>query len=189
MTLRRVATVLALLAVLPAFAAAQGLGDAAAREKAKRQAGKKAEAKVFTNDDLAQGRPPGTSAQEGAGSSSTSSPPAGASPEAGASEASPEGRTDEQAHLDAVNAARARVAEIESRIKELQAKLNPMSTTFIYGDFNVGGDKVAEEAAVKAELAQAEAQRGDARQAVAQASQAAQESFRQGRSAGRPTAQ
>ena len=189
MTLRRIATVLGLLAfALPAFVAAQGLGDAAAREKAKREAAKKAgEAKVFTNEDLAQGRPPGTPA-EGAASSSTSSPPEGASPDRVSQESAPEAdrRTEEQPYIEALAAAQSQVAQVEARIRELQAKLNPMSTTFIYGDFGgLGGDKVAEEAEVKAELAQAEGELAAARQAVVDATRAHQD-LRQGRPTGPP---
>lgn len=188
MTLRRTVTLLALVAlVLPGLAAAQGLGDAAAREKAKRDAEKKAaQAKVFTNEDLNEGRP-GTPAGTAATPSSENARPAteGArrktDPDAEdrpAEEADP--REQEQPYLEAMAAAQSRVNEVEARIKELQARLNPMSTTYIYGDFNVGGDKVAEEAQVKSELAAAEGELNAARQALIDATRAVQD-FRQGR--------
>jgi len=63
MTSRRIALVSGLLsASLVTPLAAQGLGDTAAREREKRAAQAKAKqdaAKVFTNEDLDKGRPPG----------------------------------------------------------------------------------------------------------------------------------
>ena len=52
-----------------AWAAAQGLGDAAARERQKRQAGAReaVPAKVFTQDDLTEGRSAGRRARPAAG--------------------------------------------------------------------------------------------------------------------------
>ena len=188
MTLRRTATVLGLLALaLPAVVAAQGLGDAAARERTKRDAAKKAEAKVFTNEDLDQGRPPGTPAASGDGSPSapppSTEPPSSEGPEAGSAEPSPEAerRTEEQRYVDGLQAAQTRLAQIEARIQELQDKLNPMSTTFIYGDYNsFGTDKVKEEAEVRAALTQSQTDLDGARQAVAAATRALQD-FKQGR--------
>jgi hypothetical protein len=183
MTLRRIAIVLGLLALaLPALAAAQGLGDAAAREREKRQAAKKpAPAKVYTDDDLAEGRPPGTSSADGANPSSTTSMPEAASPAPEQSSPEADRRAEDQQYVEAVTTAQARVAQVEKRIQELQARLNPMSTTFIYGDFSgLGGDKVAEEAEVKAELAQAEVELNAARQAVVDATRA-RDAFRQAR--------
>jgi len=188
MSVRRIATVLGLLAVvLPAFVAAQGLGDAAAREKAKRDAAKKAGAvKVITNEDLAQGRPPGTPA-----AATPATPSAAPRPQAGnegreesASESDEgsseemEGRSQEQAHLNAVTAAQSQVAQVEARIQELQAKLNPMSNSFIYGAF--GSNSLTEEAEVRAALTQAEGELNAAREALA-AAQRAHQDLRQGR--------
>ena len=72
MTARRVATVLGLLAFLaPVVAAAQGLGDVAARERAKRakqeEGNKASKAKVITNEDLDASRPPGAAPTGGQG--------------------------------------------------------------------------------------------------------------------------
>jgi hypothetical protein len=197
MTGRRVAAALGLLFLaVPALVAAQGLGDAAARERAKREAAKKAEAKVFTNSDLEQGRPAGTPAPSGAASasppSSGSSPPSSGAyipegereqeggEESSSSESVEDRRAQERAYVEDLQAAQNRLAQTEARIRELQAKLNPMSTTFIYGDFNVSGNKAAEEAAVRAELTQSEAGLSSARQAVAAATRALQD-FKQGR--------
>jgi hypothetical protein len=186
-TTRPILILLALVALaLPGAATAQGLGDAAAREKAKREAPKKAgETKVFTNEDLHEGQT-GTPAATSAAPSSENAAAEGARREADpdvedrpAEETG--SRAQEQPYLQAMAAAQSRVTELEARIKELQARLNPMSTTYVYGDFNgLGGDKLAEEAQVKAELAQAEGDLDTARQALVDATRAVQD-FRQGR--------
>jgi hypothetical protein len=49
------ATVLVLAALLPGEAPAQGLGDAAGRERERRETKPEAAAKVFTNEDLSEG--------------------------------------------------------------------------------------------------------------------------------------
>jgi hypothetical protein len=172
MSARRVATVLGLLALaLPALGAAQGLGDVAAREKAKRAQQAKAEAKVFTNEDLDAGRPPSTTG---------SGEPAGV-PESGSAPAEPSGEDRAQGErplLDAVTAAQASVASSEARVKELGDKLNPMSGSFIYGA--TGSNDANEELRVRAEMQEAEARLLEARQALAAANQSLQD-FRQGR--------
>jgi hypothetical protein len=197
MTLRRIAIAVGFVAlVVPAAAGAQGLGDAATREKARREAAKDEAAKkagdkrVFTNEDLNEGRTgtPGAEPSAGAAPASESAPLAtdggrqepAAPPEPDRPDEETERRSREQAYVDAVAAAHSGIAGIEARIKELQARLNPMSTTFVYGEFNgVGTDKVAQEAEVKAELAQAQAELDSARQTLASATRALQE-FRQG---------
>jgi hypothetical protein len=191
-TLRRIATVSALLAlVLPAVAAAQGLGDAAARERARRQAAKKAgETKQFTNEDLEQGRPPGTAPTGGEASapSSSSSPPTSTTSEGGEESPDPSSeeadrREAEQPYQEGLRAAQSRLAQVEARIQELRNKLNPMSGSFIYGA--TGSNSANEEAQVRQELNQAEAELNAARQAVAEATRALQES-RQGRPSAPP---
>jgi hypothetical protein len=170
--------VLGLLAVaLPALGAAQGLGDVAVREKAKRAKQAKAEPKVFTNQDLDAGRPPST---PGSGN-------AGAAAEAASEPSPPEPAADdrmaqERPLLDAITSAQTNVSSIEARIKELGDKLNPMSGSFIYGA--TGSNDANEELRVRDEMRQAEAQLVEARQALAAANQAVQDS-RQGRA---PTA-
>jgi hypothetical protein len=179
MSLRRT-TILAFLlaAVLPAGAAPQGLGDTAARERAKRQAAKApAPAKSFTNEDLERGRPPGQAAPAGEASPAPAGDP-GAAPVA-AEPSEPDQVTQEKPFMDAVMGARSALAAAEARVQELQDRLNPMSINFVFGAAT-SGDQTAEAARVREELQQAEAQLGQARQALAQANQAL-EDFRMGR--------
>jgi hypothetical protein len=191
-TTRPTVILFALVALaLPGAATGQGLGDAAAHEKAKREAAKKAgESKVFTNEDLHEGQPatpaatPATPSSENArpGEARRESDPDAEDRRAGETDS----RAQEQQYLEALAAAQSRVTDLEGRIKELQARLNPMSTTYVYGDFNgLGGDKFAEENQVKADLAQAEGDLNTARQALVDATRAVQD-FRQGRPAPLP---
>jgi hypothetical protein len=177
MTAGRTQIVLALLALaLPAGAAAQGLGDTAAQQREKRAKeaqAKKAESKVFTNEDLAAGRPPEEKTADGKASGTGTG---SAAPEAsGASEAPPEPDrlALEQPYIQAIRSAQDQVTSLEARIRELGAKLNPMSTTFIYG--SVAGNGANEEAQTRAALSQAEAQLAEARKAVVAANQSLQD--------------
>jgi hypothetical protein len=170
------ALVLGLLA--PVLAAAQGLGDTAARERDKRakQAVKNAApARVFTDEDLDAGRPPGQAAA--AGKSATAAP----APEAPA-DAGPPPLEDPQAavrpYIENLRQAQARVEAVEARVRELSGKLNPMSTTFIYGA--LGSNSANEEAEVRQHLQEAESELREARTALTVASQA-MEDARQGR--------
>jgi hypothetical protein len=182
MSARRLAATLGLLGF--AFAApvlAQGLGDSAARERAKRAAqAKKDPGKSFTNEDLEAGRPPGSkpsadSSSDAQAASEQPSEPAAAPPE--------DRLAEERPYLDAIIAARAEVTAAESRIKELSDKLNPMSVNFIYG---AGGSNDAnEELRVREELRQAERDMQAARLGVDTANQNLQ-AFRQGRPVSRP---
>jgi len=172
--------------LLAASASAQGIGDTAAREKARRQSAKEQAkkpepAKVFTNDDLAEGRPPGQKTDESAPSSSSGldeNQPQGAAapaqPIPGVE--SPAGQ--EKPLLDAVSAAQARVTTAQTKVQQLADKLNPMSVSYIYG---AGGSNDAnEELRVRAEMRDAENELQQARQDLAQANRALQNS-RQGR--------
>jgi hypothetical protein len=181
MTVRRVATVLGLLAfVLPAVSTAQGLGDVAARERSKRDAGKKAaEAKVLTNEDLDKGRPPGAARTGGPAASAPEASPA----EAPTSPPMEDRLAAERPYLDAIQAAQTRASEIEQRIQDLRSKLNPMSGSFIYGAS--GSNSANEEAEVRDQLNQAEGELNAARQAVVTANQALQD-FKQGRASAPP---
>lgn len=161
---------------------AQGIGGVAARERSKRaeQAqGKKAEPRVFTNDDLPAGQPPGPEADD-----RTVSPPAetpgdqGAPPEASPGE---ERGQQERGYLEEVEAAQARVGSLQDRIRALSDKLNPTNTSYIYG--SSGSHDANEELRVRAELTQAEADLRAASQAVETASRRLQD-FRRGRSGG-----
>jgi hypothetical protein len=180
MSAGRTATLLVLLAlVLPGLAAAQGLGDLAARERAKRAKQESAKkAPLITNEDLDKGRPAGAASTSGEGASSTVPEGGGDSP---ASPPIEDRFAAERAYLDAVQAARDRVAAVESRIQGLQAKLNPMSGSFIYGAS--GSNSANEEAEVRAQLQQAEGELSGARQALVEANQAL-EDVHQGRSPG-----
>jgi hypothetical protein len=172
----RIASVLAVIVLAPgAWAHAQGLGDTAKKEKQKRtQTAKKEPAKVFTNEDLDAGRPPGAKkASEDA--SGTSAP---ASQEASSAPSEPSRLEQERPYIEAIQGAEGEVKAAEGRVKELQAKLNPMSTTFIYG--SGGSGDANEEQRVRGELRQAEDQLQAARQQVVQANQNLQD-FRQGR--------
>jgi hypothetical protein len=170
MTARRTWTVLALLALaLPAGAAAQGLGDSAAQERAKRakQAPeKKGDAKVFTNEDLSAGRPPDAKAS---GAAAASAPAPEATGGGGEVPAEPDRLAEEQPYIQAIRSAQEQVASVQARIQELSAKLNPMSGSFIYG--SGGSNSANEEAQVRAALSQAEGQLLAARQALAAANE------------------
>jgi DNA repair exonuclease SbcCD ATPase subunit len=161
---------------LPAGSAAQGLGETAARERARReQAGRKVEpARVFTNDDLATGRGAGEEKGEAAEPA-----PAASEAEGGSSGGSEDTRLPAEkvrAELDAVRDARNRVASLEAQSRQLQEKLNPMSGSFIYGPS--GSNSANEEAQVREELNGVEADLAGARRELAQATEALQEASR-----------
>ncbi|HEX9188842.1 MAG TPA: hypothetical protein VGB87_17305 [Vicinamibacteria bacterium] len=188
MSARRVALALAALGLaLPGWASAQGLGDTAAKERAARERARRQEAtrkaeppKVFTNDDLAAGRPPGQAGEGSAPADASSATAEGSSSavvpsaEAGDEATLPSQRL--RAELDAVSSARSRVATLEARVRELGAKLNPMSTEFIYG--SSGSGSAGEEAEVRAELQQTEVALGAARQELARATEALEDASR-----------
>lgn len=176
MNTRRMLGLLGLLSfVLVSVSAAQGIGDTAAREKAKRAQSKKP-AKAFTNDDLDAGRPPGQNKEEGAG---------GAEPQAASEPETLQPMRDdsrgeaERTYVDAIRAAEAEVKSVEDRIRELSGKLNPMSLSYIYG--SSGSNDANEELRVREELRQAEAQLIAARQSVVTANRNLQDAR-----AGRP---
>ncbi len=178
---------------LAARATPEGLGDAAARERARRA--KEAEAKKppavrsFDDQDLEKMHPAGEKSKtEGASAAAAPTPEAsGGGSEGRSSESPDEGggpRPDERAaaerpYQEAVNAARERVSGVEARLQELRDKLNPMSVTFIYGTTQ-GGDAVAEEMRTRQAVTDAEKELAEARQALTQAEQALTD-FQQGR--------
>lgn len=153
-----------------------GLGDTAAREKTKRTTkGQKPEpGRVFTNDDLEAGRPPGWKKSD-AGSEAAA--PASAD-EAGAPPAEDDRLTLERPFLDAINAADSEVSRVLGVVKELQDKLNPMSTSYIFGAS--GSNDANEELRVREQLRQAERDVATAREQAA-AARKNLEDFRQGR--------
>jgi hypothetical protein len=180
---------LALLLIAPAVGA-QGLGDAAAREREKRekQAAKKAP-REYTNADLRKEEPgkagekqPSTSGESEAAqlererrerqtSKEDTSPGADASEDGGAGTRVAEA----QAQVDAAQSA---VSSIEAHIRELRDRLNPQSTTYIYGP--TGSNSANEEAQARSELNDADRELAEARQALSAAEQALQDA-RQGR--------
>jgi len=170
-TMRRL--LLALLVLLvPSLVLAQGLGDAAARERQKREAsGHKGKARVITNDDLSKPDASRASAAAPDAPQATSEESAPRDPDQRrvAGEDPAKGGLDQaQARVDE---ARGAVVAAEERVKELSDKLNPMSPSFIYGGTSQG-DVVAEEARTREDLRQAEAQLADARAALVKATQA-----------------
>lgn len=172
--------------LLAASASAQGIGDTAARERAKREAQKRQAksdpAKVFTNDDLAEGRPPGQKTDESAAPASSAGlsedQPQGASSPAQPLPGGEDPVSREKPLLDAISSAQARVTSAQTKVQQLADKLNPMSVSYIYG---AGGSNDAnEELRVRQEMRDAESELQLARQDLAQANRALQDS-RQGR--------
>jgi flagellar biosynthesis chaperone FliJ len=83
---------------------------------------------------------------------------------------------------DTVARNQARVNALEASVEELQQRLNPMSTTYVYGGTGgpVGGTQSSEEMRVRNQLAAAEQQLAQARQALS-ASESALDQARRGR--------
>ncbi len=162
---------LALAFALPALAPAQGLGDMAARERAKREKETSRAAPAppsFSNEDLERGRPPAPKGKKGSETSgSAASTPSAAPP---SESGSPVAQEPERAQPkpEEPRPAPSQVAALEARVKELQDKLNPMSGSFIYGA--TGSNDPSEEARVRSELQQLEAQLAAARSTPAQSS-------------------
>jgi len=152
---------------------AQGLGDAAARERQKRAAPQKAKepARVFDNQDLPQHEPEKGDKKKGTTPAAEPAPPAGG--ESGGSDAASE-LADRKARVaqaeSAAAAAKAEVESLEARLRVLQDMLNPMSGTYIYGARS-SGDVASQEARIRDELRQTEARLGDARKALDAANQ------------------
>jgi hypothetical protein len=159
-------------ALTPSLAFGQGLGDVAARERARRSkeaSAGKAPARALTNGDLEKGRPPSAKPAEGATAQTESTA------EAAANEARPpveEPGSAERPYRDAVMEAQNRVAEVERQINELSGQLNPQSTTFIYGPG--GSNSANDELEVRSQLTAAEAELRQARAALDEANRALQ---------------
>jgi len=173
---------------LPGLAAAQGLGDTAAREREKRAKEQKEQkekpAPVFTNDDLDAGRPPGEERDE-TGSSSSGSESSSDSESSGSSSREgppplPDRLAADRPWIDAVKQAQAEVASIEDQIRQANGRLNPMSTDYIYGPS--GSNDANEELRVRQELTELQARLVEAREAVA-AANAELRNHREGRPA------
>ena len=179
----------ALVLALPGLALAQGLGDAAAREKQKRQTTKSKTTRVITNDDLRKDEPDKKAEGQGAspaqepGSSAASSSSSQAERESRshtASESDSRQQAIDQAQAQ-VESARSAVIAAEARVKELGDKLNPMSPSFIYGQAQTG-DAAGEEMRTREALRAADAELAGAREGLVQANKNL-EDVRQGRKA------
>jgi hypothetical protein len=176
----------ALVIALPGLAFAQGLGDAAAREKQKRQGAPKSKTtRVITNDDLRKDEPDkkpdtgqGASPALESGSSSSSYQAERESRSNTASESDARQQALDQAQAQ-VDSARSAVVAAEARVKELGDKLNPMSPSFIYGQAQTG-DAAGEEMRTREALRAAEAELAGAREGLVQANKNF-EDVRQGR--------
>ncbi len=165
--------VIALLLAGAASVRAQGLGDAAARERQKRQAQQKAKepSRVYGNEDLPQHEPEKGDKTKGTTKAAEPAPapaPSGESDGSDAASVLAARRTRVTEAEAAVTSAKAEVDRLEARIRELQNMLNPMSGTYLYGS-RASGDLASEEARVRDELRQSEARLGDARKALAAA--------------------
>jgi len=177
----RAGLLVACVLALPWPVAAQGLGDAAAREKERRTkeaqaGGKKAEPTSYTNDDLPGSKEP-SKKEEG----KEAAPAARPSRERPAEESSPgplaERAAAEREYEGKVDAAQKEMDALDARVRDLQAKLNPMSTTYIYG---ATGAVAEDELRVRNELRDTEARLAAARQALETAKNELSE-FRLGR--------
>jgi hypothetical protein len=172
------ALLVALVLALPGLALGQGLGDAAAREKQKRQTTKSKTTRVLTNDDLRKDEPDKDKKAEGQGASpalesgsSGSSTPSQAERESRQPAGASEGDTQQQALEQAqnqVDSARSAVIAAEARVKELGDKLNPMSPSYVYGQANAA-DATGEEIRTREALKAAEAELAGVRDALVQA--------------------
>jgi hypothetical protein len=178
------------LLALPALCAAQGLGDVAARAREERQSkatsGQTSEGPTYSNDDL-EGLAEKTN-EDSAGTVSTPAAAGGSSsgdPGGGGATRSPEPTraAREKPFEDRVSEAQARVQALEASVEELQQRLNPMSTTYVYAGTGgpTGGSQADEEQRVRQQLAAAEQQLGQARQQLS-AAQGALDDARLGRS-------
>ena len=140
----RALTALLAVAVAAAPAAAQSLGEAAAREKVRRdKEGKRPALKVITEDELRGRRTAGTvsaPAADDTGSASTSSatPAATATPAPGGAAAAEPQKTEEELRAEKVaewrqklHDAQANVANLRAKQDEIQGALNDTRT--IYG--------------------------------------------------------
>jgi hypothetical protein len=135
------------LQLVPMAIFAQSLGQAAAQERERREKkareSKPAAVRVFTNDDLKG--PDGTASKKGDPASSSRSEGVAAGRGGGADTApkgTREGGSEESSETAgwreravgvraAVDQARAREGDIQSRIDQLQQEMNPMSPTYV----------------------------------------------------------
>jgi hypothetical protein len=181
--LRRLLLVLIALLVVPAFVSAQGLGDAAAREKQKRKANPNTgKARTITNDDLKKDEDGKTKSDSGA-SPTLDKTEAGGQAQRETSRSSESGGDSQPSAVDRaqaqVDSARSAVVAAEARVKELSDKLNPMSPSFVYAQPNAA-NATGEEIKAREALRGAEADLDSARASLVKANRDL-EDVRQGR--------
>lgn len=159
---------------------AQGLGDVAAQERARREkqgaAGRKAPVRSFANEDL-PAADPAKKASGGEAEAAATPGPDTAPGEGSSTPSAQDVMRDRAARVAAAQeelaTRKASVAALEGRVQVLQGKLNPMSTTFIYGAG--GSNDASEELRVREELTSVEGQLAEARSAAAAAEQAVED--------------
>jgi hypothetical protein len=177
----RSAIVALLLLGLPALAFSQSLGEAAAKERARREKEKAASGtkpvRTFSNGDL----PAAGEKKEGVESSGGSYTPSGSSGvRPGRTVEIDNGSESEngpQAAREQLEAAQARVAEAQKQVDGLRRKLNPMSATYNQ-DTNNGETSTL--LRLRSELTQAEAALADAQKEVGSAQEAVDRGGRRG---------
>lgn len=167
--MRRGLFLASVLLLVPALAAAQGIGDVAKREREKRKTAPPAkEHYVYDNQDLRKEEPPKAGQTKAADSSSQqaaeSVPPVEVVPysEPSEFEVARARIADAEKRLEGAEAG---LTELQTRIKGLQDRLNPMSPSYVYGQPNAA-DPMAAEARTREELARAEAELPGAQKAV-----------------------
>lgn len=183
----RLTVVLGVALLAAQGAAAQGLGDVAARERGKRLAGATAgkELRVYTNSDLREEDPAKKKSSTGEEATGPATERAGEvvrdendrpiqTTGDSAADAMAARRQKVEAAQSARDDAQARVDAVEGRVRELQDQLNPMSPSFVYGQPNAA-NAPAEEARVRQELAAATAELAAAREGLEAAARALEE--------------
>jgi len=168
----------------PTALAAQGLGDHAARERARRASETKDRqadpGAVYTDHDLKAYRPAGSEDDEDAEEGEDVEDGRDGEGDASEDEAREErrradrqrvrGRNDpNRAQRDEASQAQSRVDRTEARIRELNGKLNPMSRDYVYGQAR-SVDAANEEIQIRQELSDLEGQLQGARQDLVEAS-------------------
>ena len=172
----------------PGALEAQGLGDFADRERARRTSeakDEKAEPAVYTDHDLKAYRPPDADDDDddegddgsGGGGRDSDSEDEDEEDEEDPVEAERRradrqrvrGRTDpNRAQRDDASRAQAEVDQLQARIRTLNGKLNPMSRDYIYGQAQ-SVDAANQEIQIRQELTQLEGALTDARQDLVEA--------------------
>jgi hypothetical protein len=163
----------------PTTLAAQGLGDHAARERARRAVeakDQKADPRpAYTDHDLKVYRPAGSeddddeAGEDGQGGGDDASEDEAREERRRADRQRVRGRSDpNRAQRDEASQAQSQVDRMEARIRELNGKLNPMSRDYVYGQAR-SVDAAHEEIQIRQELSDLEGQLQGARQDLVEA--------------------